>query len=139
MTRFKKIYNWNMSRNLLRNGFVLNTAVKLLTEELNELLLNEQKLPYFKRLWYKVTKGTNTTVEERIDALNDIIVVAVGEIYKLGYDADKTLDETIKEINSRTGSINPNTGKFEKDTSPEAQKKWYKARYYKCKLGYRYE
>ena len=39
--------------------------------------------------------------------------------------------ETIKEINSRTGKYNPAIGKWVKDTSPEAQAKWYKANYRK--------
>jgi len=38
---------------------------------------------------------------ERVDALNDIIVIAVGEIRKMGYNPESTLNETVKEISSR--------------------------------------
>ena len=71
---------------------------------------------------------------DTVDALCDIIVVATGALYKLGYDADKAMDETIKEICTRIGTVNPNTGKFEKDLSEEAKKRWYKAKYEKAKL-----
>lgn len=128
-TKQTKIKNWNMSRGLLNNGFDMKTEVRLLEEEFDELQFKDNTKNLAKWL-----KHYNTTEEERLDALCDIIVVATGAIYKLGYDADKALDETIKEINSRIGSINKKTGKFEKDLSEEAKKRWYKARYHKCKL-----
>ena len=84
-----------------------------------------------KKIRYKqVSDGVSE--EECLDALCDIIVVATGAIYKLGYDADKAMDETLKEINSRTGMINQSTGKWEKYTHKEAMDKHYKARYNKC-------
>ena len=55
-------------------------------------------------------------------------------IYKLDYDLDKVMHETIKEISSRTGAMNESTGKWTKFTTPEAQALWYKADYSTCKL-----
>lgn len=52
----------------------------------------------------------------------------------IGYDFAKCMQETIKEISSRTGKWNDELGKFEKDTSDEAKQKWYKANYSKCKF-----
>ena len=50
-----------------------------------------------------------------------------------GYDPYKAMNETIKEISSRTGHFDPSINKFVKDKSPEAQAKWYKADYSKAK------
>lgn len=54
-------------------------------------------------------------------------------IMDLGYDFDKCMEETLKEIESRTGAINPKTGKWEKFKTDEAKEKWYKADFKKCK------
>lgn len=45
------------------------------------------------------------------------------------YDLFVCMNETIKEISSRTGSYDPAIGKWIKDKSPEAMAKWYKANY----------
>jgi hypothetical protein len=64
----------------------------------------------------------------------DIIVFAVGEIYKYNYDTSKVMNEVIKEISSRVGAYNPDTKKWQKDKSPEAQANWYTANFNDCKL-----
>ena len=46
-----------------------------------------------------------------------------------GFDFQKAMDETIKEISSRTGAYDENAKKWVKDTSDEARAKWYKANY----------
>ena len=46
-----------------------------------------------------------------------------------GFNFQIAMDETIKEISSRTGSYNEATKKWEKDMSDEAQAKWYSANY----------
>jgi len=43
------------------------------------------------------------------------------------------MDETLKEINSRTGAFNAETGKWEKFKTPEAIALWYAADYEKAK------
>jgi hypothetical protein len=48
------------------------------------------------------------------DALCDIAVVAIGGLFKLGYDPTEALLETTKEIRSRQGALNTITGKWEK-------------------------
>jgi len=68
--------------------------------------------------------------EDKVDAYCDVIVFAVGAILKLGYDPIKAIEETGKEINSRSGVIVD--GKFEKDLSDEAKARWYKADYSKA-------
>lgn len=56
---------------------------------------------------------------ETVDALCDIIVVAAGGLHKLGYNPQEALMETVKEIRSRKGAVNPETGKWEKDRSQD--------------------
>ena len=46
-----------------------------------------------------------------------------------GFDFQKSMIETIKEISSRTGSYDENAKKWVKDESDEAKAKWYKANY----------
>lgn len=51
-----------------------------------------------------------------------------------GFNFQIAMDETIKEINSRTGTYNESAKKWVKDTSPEAKSKWYKANYEKARI-----
>ena len=46
-----------------------------------------------------------------------------------GFDFQIAMDETIKEISSRTGAYDENAKKWVKDESDEAKAKWYKADY----------
>ena len=46
-----------------------------------------------------------------------------------GFNFQIAMDETIKEISSRTGSYDENAKKWVKDESEEAKAKWYKADY----------
>ena len=48
------------------------------------------------------------------------------------FDLFKSMVETYKEINSRTGAYNPEKKKWIKFTTPEAMAKWYKADYASC-------
>ena len=46
-----------------------------------------------------------------------------------GFNFQIAMDETIKEISSRTGAYDENAKKWVKDESDEARAKWYKANY----------
>lgn len=94
MKSFEGIIQFNKERNLLT--FNSETEYNCLFEELQEFLAAE-------------------TVDEQVDALCDIMVFATGALFKLGYDPEKALSETVKEISSRQGSLNEETGKWEKD------------------------
>ena len=67
---------------------------------------------------------------EEIDALCDILVLATGALWKLGIDPDKAMDETLKEIEDRTGAIGTN-GKWKKEIRGDE----YKADYTQCCVG----
>lgn len=51
-----------------------------------------------------------------------------------GFNFQIAMDETIKEISSRTGTYNETSKKWIKDTSEAAQAKWYKADYELARL-----
>lgn len=55
--------------------------------------------------------------------------------FKKGYDFYKCMQETLKQINSRTGAWNEALKKWVKDTSDEAREKEYQADFDKCKLS----
>ena len=114
-TNFERIKEWSDERLITfqepdRNGFV-----SMIVEELGEFIAAPD-------------------TEGRIDAMADIIVFAYGEMAKYGYHGDKVMDEVIKEISSRTGAYSPETKKWQKDKSPEAQAKWYTANFANSKL-----
>lgn len=64
----------------------------------------------------------------------DIIEISKYMIEHMSFDYDLCMEETLKEIESRKGAFNPNTGKWEKFKDEESQKLWYKANYESCKL-----
>lgn len=114
-THFELIKEWSDERLITfqqpdRNGFIA-----MIVEELSEFI-------------------SAPDTEGRIDAMADIIVFAFGEMAKYGYNGDKVMQEVIKEISSRTGAYNPETKKWQKDTTPEAKARWYKANFENCKL-----
>lgn len=65
-----------------------------------------------------------------LDILTDCAKIC--EIY--GFDFQKAMDETIKEISSRTGSYDEASKKWVKDESDEAKAKWYQANYEKARI-----
>ena len=99
MTALESVVEWNKSRNL--TTFKPHTAITLLHREYEELLVH-------------LLNGEST-----VDDWCDLIVVAAGAIYQQGYNPELSLQETVKEISSRRGSIDPSTGKWEKDRSQD--------------------
>ena len=69
-----------------------------------------------------------------IDALITIAICAKAQLCNAGYDFLIAMDETLKEIHSRTGAWNDTTQKWEKFRTPEAMDLWYEADYSKAKL-----
>lgn len=110
MNPIEGIIKFNVDRKL--NKFEASTEYRLLEEELFEFL--------------HATATQNKA--EMADALCDLVVVSVGTLHKLGYDPEKALVETVKEILSRQGTINSETGKWEKDRNQDPET-LYKADY----------
>ena len=63
------------------------------------------------------------------DSLESMIDICYTLATEMGYDFKAAMDETIKEISSRTGSFDESLNKWIKDTSREAKAKWYQANY----------
>lgn len=82
------------------------------------------------RLPYMFRKGNNI----RFNFI-DIVEISRWIIEGMGYDYFKCMNETLKEIESRKGAFNPESGKWEKFKDEASQKLWYKADYESCKLG----
>lgn len=68
------------------------------------------------------------------DSLEKMIDICYTYVVELGYDFKIAMDETIKEISSRTGSYDERANKWIKDTSDEAKSKWVKANYEKARI-----
>jgi len=85
----------------------------------------------------------NNNEIEMLDALADIIVIATGEIRKMGYDPILVLNETVKEISSRKQDLTQverwakgekeDGEKWLKDKSQD-KSELYKADFEKCKI-----
>jgi predicted HAD superfamily Cof-like phosphohydrolase len=114
-TNFEMIKDWSDERGITDQAPDRNAFVAMITEELGEFIAAE-------------------STDGRVDAMADIIVFAYGELAKYGYDGDKVMAEVIKEISSRVGAYSEETGKWQKDKSPEAQANWYTADFTDCKL-----
>lgn len=82
----------------------------------------------------KVPDNIDDTEDCKIDALADGIMFRLEAIEQLGYDADKVIGETLKEIHSRRGEIID--GKFEKFMDEKSQSLWEQADYNSCRFGY---
>jgi phosphoribosyl-ATP pyrophosphohydrolase len=114
MDPIEGIVQFNLDRGL--TDFCPTAEYKMLFEELQEFLM----------------AAAQDDTHEMVDALCDVIVVAVGGLSKLGYAPDTALQETVKEIRSRNGSFNSDTGKWEKDRNQDPST-LYKADYTKAK------
>ena len=60
---------------------------------------------------------------------NQILLSCAKLCEQYGFDFQIAMDETIKEISSRTGSYDEVSKKWVKNTSDEAKAKWYSANY----------
>lgn len=101
MNPIEGIVKFNTDRRL--RTFSSEAEYKMLEEELQE--------------FFSATAEEDE--HETVDALCDIIVLATGALHKLGYDPEKALKETVKEITSRQGCFNPDAGKWQKDVNQD--------------------
>ena len=111
---FGSVVRWSKERLLYDIPYRRSKHAGNISEELSELL-------------------RANTPEEEIDAYCDIIVYAINAIESAGYNAEQCLEETLEEIESRTGNYIASEGKWCKSKTPEAKAKWYKANYKSAK------
>jgi len=129
---YNRIHEWNKQRGLLDKPFNTNIEIKNILEELNELKvqIDSKEARNNAEIQLEDIKSDTDFLEpstpiQKVDALCDIIIYATGALIKLGYDPEEVMEETLKEIESRKGTIID--GKFEKDLSLKDE--WYKADY----------
>ena len=67
-------------------------------------------------------------------AFNIILINCAYLCEHYGFNFQIAMDETIKEISSRTGAYDEKAKKWVKDESDEAKAKWYKADYEKARI-----
>ena len=65
---------------------------------------------------------------------NQILLSCAKLCEQYGFNFQTAMDETIKEISSRTGAYDEKAKKWVKDESDEAKAKWYQADYEKARL-----
>jgi len=154
MTQNERIVKWNEDRGLLNLDYDIANEMSFIIEEVLECMTdmkseearesailiskairngNTKKLAKYinkKNLDIKETNKVELSKEQIVDGANDIKVFSTGLIKKTGYDPDLSMDEVLKEIESRTGNMID--GKFVKNKSVEAQSKWYKANFNKA-------
>jgi hypothetical protein len=80
-----------------------------------------------------ITFGAVKGIEDKIDAIADIVVFSITEMMKFNYRPTCVLREVSKEVNSRKGKIV--NGKFEKfKPGEEGYVEPYKANYKRCEV-----
>lgn len=140
-TIFDRITVWNDSRGLLSKEYHRDTEILNILEECVEITLdvasNDARVIANSLLnhltsHHKYVPQSESSAEVDVDGFCDITTFASGAIRKKGYCVNKSMDETLKEIESRKGSIVD--GKFVKDLSGQAVNNWYRADYSKAKL-----
>ena len=96
-------------------------------EQLQEWRVNRDlsNLPYDHKallgfILEEVVEGIRDPSEHQsVDWRCDIIVFLINSLAQSGYNPELAMLETLKEISSRQGSIDPTTGKWEKDRSQD--------------------
>ena len=115
----------------------INAGADILGEvKLTEIELKKSSLDadyILKQLVEKCAEFSYSQWDEAT-AFNIILINCAYLCEHYGFDFQKAMEETIKEISSRTGTYNEATKKWEKDMSDEARKKWYKADYEKARI-----
>ncbi len=142
MNALEEITRFQTDRELDKKEFDWSVEATNVVEELLEAIgINDRNIALLSvgdmqlRINERIRAGliVAPSVEDQVDAFADVIVFACGALTKLGYDPERTLLEVGKEINSREGTMID--GKFTKNKSPEAKKKWVKADFTNCKLN----
>lgn len=136
MDIISRIVSWQKERLLHKQEFSLEVEATNILEELGEAFGLGEVSRFFGSETIATIEDLYITKkvpkEMMVDAFCDIIVFSVGAILKLGYSPKLAMEETLKEIDSRVGTIV--NGKFTKDKSPEAKANWYQADYTKATL-----
>ncbi|RUT50972.1 hypothetical protein [Campylobacter fetus] len=126
----------NLPNKLSVFNAVLTATNNELEKQPNQMITKD----IFEESLHFILANTLNAIRENKESNLFAMVIALIIITKqyieevLNYNFKDCMDETIKEINSRTGSYNSELKKWVKDSSKEAKAKWYKANYNQCKI-----
>lgn len=133
---FEKLDTWRKERGIDKMEYSHLAEVKKDVEELFELMGYESYQTEFlvknfiNKYYVEKLEPVDT---EKADAHCDKIVFAINALESLGFDAEKCMNETIKEISSRKGAFNEESGKWEKFKDQESMNLWVSANYESCR------
>lgn len=113
------------------NSEAFEIAIK--TELLKVVNQQDVRFNHFPYICSLFAKSTMLTLPD--EEVARIVISARAQITHLGFDFLVAMDETLKEIHSRTGAWNEETQKWEKFKTPEAMALWYEADYSKAKIN----
>ena len=142
MTNTQNLRQWRSDRKLSKPN--TKVFIENILEELLEIhYTDKKKIDYIKNdIMERYFYGNPLSENDTIDSINDICVFSINEVETMGYDFDKTLDETIKEISSRQqdpiqkdiwDKWGYDDTKWKKDINQD-KSTLYKANYEDCKL-----
>ena len=142
MTNTQNLRQWRSDRKLSKPN--TKVFIENILEELLEIhYTDKKKIDYIKNdIMERYFYGNPLSENDTIDSINDICVFSINEVETMGYDFDKTLDETIKEISSRQqdpiqkdiwDKWGYDNTKWKKDINQD-KSTLYKANYEDCKL-----
>lgn len=116
--------------------FTINAGVDIGEVKRTEIELKKSSLDADYILKQMVEKCARFSYFEwgEASAFNIILINCAYLCEHYGFDFQIAMDETIKEISSRTGSYDNASKKWVKDESDEAKAKWYKADYEKARI-----
>ena len=139
----KKLRQWRKDRHLELQDhkvYIENIYEELLEAYYTKDFIQEVKQEFKENLLQDDIKVSSE--HEVVDAIADIIVFSINQLELMGYDANKVMNETIKEISSRNQDkvqqeIWSQWGfdgtKWQKDLNQDANT-LYKANYQGCKI-----
>lgn len=146
MNNTENLRKWRKDRNITEPNTrayienILEELLEIVYEDKKDIKINQEAIMdicFNKRL------HSNMPSEEKIlDAIQDIRVFSINETELMGYDADKTLNEVIKEVSSRKQDPDQFIewqqtkpfGKWKKYANQD-KKTLYKADFSICKLN----
>lgn len=120
---FKRIYQWNAERDNF--DFSLSREIRMLSEELFEMFsgyldAKDEAKNFVKKYYVQINSKETSAIDNKevrdqiADALGDLIYIAVGSLFKLGYDAECVL-KTICDANDAKGKEKDEFGKIKKE------------------------
>jgi uncharacterized protein YecA (UPF0149 family) len=128
---YEMLREWREETGLDKAKPTKRQIVKHFTEELFEMCgYNKKETDHFVEIFmdtYVIDSKLNDF--DMLDAMNDMKIFATNDTEHMGYDAKECIEETVKEVTSRSGEYREDIGKFIKVINGRE----YTANYLSCK------